>query len=305
MADMCEKSGIPIQNLVYTAAGHRDKGHPHCHILFWDKAQDVKKEAFVPPETSNDIRVGIIKYVFAEEMDELQSMKNEARKAALDNAGGFFGSFVNAFADMTPKEYAAAVERLKREADFTDGNLIYSRFSSAAMRELAADLLGLAEHIPKSGRLNFKLMPPEIKDEIRAFLEKVLDKNADCDREFKKYVQAAIQLSTYYTDRPETHKKAGESAYDDMMTRLGNTVLRAIKKMNQQARGKDWEARHEAYRRQMIESIVIEIFGILARAARAMRNQVNYAYRTGELSKQAKKELAIRLENTSGYDWEM
>ena len=55
----------------------------------------------------------------------------------------------------------------------------------------------------------------------------------------------------------------------------------------------------------MIESMVVEIFGILARAARAMRNQVNYAYRTGELSKQAKKELAMRLENSSGYDWEM
>ena len=51
--------------------------------------------------------------------------------------------------------------------------------------------------------------------------------------------------------------------------------------------------------------IVIEIFGILARVAHAMRNQVNYAYRTEELPKQAKKELAIQLENSSGYDWDL
>jgi hypothetical protein len=305
MPDMCEKIGIPIQNLEYTAAIHRDKGHPHCHILFWDKEQDVKKEAFVKPEVSNKIRIGIIKYVFGEEMVELQTVKNEARKAALDNMGGFFGGFVDAFTDLTSNEYAEAVERLKREGDLADGSLIYSRFNSAAMRALAADLLRLAERVPKTGRLSFKLMPPEVKDEIRSFLEKALSLNADCDREFKKYVQAAIKLSTYYADRPETHDKAGKSAYDDMMARLSNAVLRAIKKLKQQARGKDWEARREDYRRQMIESLITELFGILSRAASAEENKLNHAYSTGELSKQAKKELAMRLESSSGNDWDM
>jgi hypothetical protein len=304
LPDMCEKIGIPIQNLEYTAAVHRDKGHPHVHILFWDKAQDVKKEAFVKPEVSNAIRVGLIKHVFGAEMAALQEMKNDARKAALDNAGGFFGEFAAAFADMTPKEYAEAVERLKRGSDHADGSLIYSRFNTAIMRELAADLLKLAERVPKTGRLNFKLMPPEVKDEIRAFLEKVMKNNADCDREFKKFVHAAVELSKYYTDKPETHEKAGKAAYDDMMNRLGNAVLRAVKKINQQARNRDREAKHKEYKRQMIESLITELFGILSRAARAEDNSLAYAYRAGELSKQAKKELALRLENSGNYDWE-
>jgi len=29
-----------------------------------------------------------------------------------------------------------------------------------------------------------------------------------------------------------------------------------------------------------------------------------YAHHRGELSKQAKKELALKLENSSGYNWE-
>jgi hypothetical protein len=173
------------------------------------------------------------------------------------------------------------------------------------MRELAADLLRLAEHVPKTGRLNFKLMPPEVKDEIRAFLEKVLEKNADCDREFKKYVQAAAELSKYYTDKPETHDKAGKSAYDDMMNRLGNAVLRAIRKINQQNRDNAWEEKRGAYKRQTAENLITELFGILARAAKAEESKLACAYRTGELSRQAKKELAMKLENSSGYDWEM
>ncbi|MDR2902933.1 MAG: relaxase MobL [Clostridiales bacterium] len=304
LPDMCEKIGIPIQNLEYTAAIHRDKGHPHCHILFWDKAQDIKKEAFVHKKVSNAIRVGLIKHVFADEMSELQSIKNEARKAALGNAGGFFGSFIDAFAEITPREYAAAVERLKHEDDLADDRLIYSRFNTTDMRELAADLLNLAEKVPKTGRLYFKLMPPDVKDEIRAFLEKLLEKNADCDREFKKYVYAAMKLSTYYTDNAETHEKAGKTAYDDMMIRLGNAVLRAVKRLNQHEQSKGWAVKREIYRRQMIESLVSEIFGILARAASAEENKVQHAYKTGELSKQAKKELAMRLESNSGNDWD-
>jgi hypothetical protein len=304
LPDMCEKIGIPIQNLAYTAAIHRDKGHPHCHILFWDKAQDVKKEAFVKPEISGAIRGGLIKYVFGAETSELQAVKNEARKAALENMGGFFGGFVTAFADMTPEEYGAAAERLGREGDLADGRLIYSRFNTAVMRELAADLLRLADNVPKTGRLGYKLMPPAVKDEIRAFLEKVLASNADCDREFKKYVRAAMKLSAYYTDKPETHDRAGKTAYDDMTARLGNVVLKAIKKLNRQARSKDWEVKRETFQRQMIESMVVEIFGMLARAACAEERKLNAAYRAGELSKQAKKELAMRLENSSGYDWD-
>jgi hypothetical protein len=172
------------------------------------------------------------------------------------------------------------------------------------MKELSADLLQLAKHIPKTGRLKFKLMPPEVKEEIIAFLEMVLEKNADCGREFKKYVYAAVELSKYYSDKPETHTKAGKTAYDDMMKRLENVVLKEIKKMNRQERGKGQVEKQEAYQRERMESLIIEIFGILSRAASAGNIQVHHARLKGELSKQAKKELALKLENSSDYGWE-
>ena len=317
LPDICDKIGIPMSHLEYTAAIHRDKGHPHCHILFWDKAQDVKKEAFVEPETANAIRTGIIKQAFGEEIAALQEIKNEARKAAVDSTGGFFGGFADAFAAITPEEYAEAAERLKREnSDLADNRLLYSRLPSAAMRELAADLLRLAEHVPKTGRLQFKLMPPEVKAEIRNLVEKALAANADCDREFKKYIRAAVGLYAYYTDKPEAHDKAGQAAYEDIMARLGNAVLREVKKLNQQARDKSWEAKQAAYRRedgkrreefrrQTAESLITTLFGILSRATSAEQGKLHYAYRTGELSRQARKELALRLEHAGGYDWDL
>ena len=305
LPDICEKINIPIHNLEYTAAIHRDKGHPHVHLMFWDKSQEIRKEAFVHPSVSNSIRTGLIKHVFSDEMAAFQSIKDEARKAALDNLGGFFGEFAEAFADMTPGDYAAAAQQLKLEADLADGRLIYNRFKSADMKELAADLLRLVEHIPKTGRLSFKLMSPEVKDEIITFLEKVLNKNADCDREFKKYVYAATELSRFYTDKPETHTKAGKTAYDDMMKRLGNVVLREVKKMMKQAKDAEWSTERNTGRyRESIESLITELFGVLARAANAENKKVHHMWRASELSKQAKKELAMKKENSSGYEWE-
>ena len=305
MPGICEKIGIPLHSLEYTAAIHRDKGHPHVHILFWDNEQEIKKKAYVHKSISNAIRIGLIKHVFEEEMNALQLMKDEARKAALDNTGGFFDGFMESFADMTAEEYAEAKERLKLESDLADSRLIYSRFKTADMKELAAGLTQLAEHVPKSGRLYFKLMPQEVKDEIIAFIEKVMDKNAECDREFKKYVYAAIELSKYYSDNPDTHANAGKSAYDEMMKRLGNVVLRVVKQLNQFENDAVHAAeRKSTYKREFTENLICLMFDLLARSADSENRKVTYAYHTGELSKQAKKELAIRKENSSGYEWE-
>ena len=305
MPMICEKIGIPLHSLEYTAAIHRDKGHPHVHILFWDREQEIKKKAYVHKNVSNSIRIGLIKHVFEEEMTALQQIKDEARAAALDNMGGFFGGFAETFACIGEAEYGAAKDWIKMEADLADSHLIYSRFKTADMKELAETLSRLMEHIPKSGRLYYKLMPREVKDEITAFIEKVLEKNADCDREFKKYVQAAVELSEYYSDSPGTHAKAGKSAYDEMMKRVGNIVLREIKRMNQVEKDTTQSTeRNTAYKRQFMEGLIQLMFNLLARSADAENRKVSHFQRTGELSKQAKKELALRKENSNGYEWE-
>ena len=302
--EICDKIGISLSNLEYSAAVHPDVGHVHCHLLFWDKEQRVKKNAFVPPKVANDIRVLLTKDVFGDEMSELYKIKNEARSASLNSLRGFFAAFTKTFEDMTAKDFAEATERLKLNGEFATGRLIYNRFKNADMRELAADLLKLCGKVPRTGRLDMKFMPPDTKADIHDFVRKILAKNTDCNREFLKYLNATEELSKYYSAKPELHGKARQKAEDDIMNRLGNAVLRTVKKINQIEREKGYELNHQAYRREMIESLVTEIFGILSRSCEAEENKLSYARRTGELSKQAKKELALELENSSGYDWE-
>jgi hypothetical protein len=57
--------------------------------------------------------------------------------------------------------------------------------------------------------------------------------------------------------------------------------------------------------RAAAENLVREIFAILSALSYGEHERLSHATRTGDLSKQAKIDLAIELENSSGYDWEM
>jgi hypothetical protein len=304
MPEICDKIGISSANLNYAAAVHMEKGHPHVHLLFWDEKQEVKKRAFVPLKIANGIRIGMIKDIFSDEMSEFQKIKNEARSAALSGLNSFFDGFAAEFASMTPQEYAKAVERLKRDGELAGGKLIYNHFKTANIRDIAADLLKICDSVSKRGRLNYKFTPSETKSEIDSFIRKILSQNEDCRREFNAYLNTAEELAKFYSDNPDSHAKARQNAEDDMMSRIGNVVLRAVKKLNSEEREKDFELKSQAYRRQAVEHLITEIFRVLSQFSEAEDEKLFHTTRMGELSKQAKKELALELENSNGYDWE-
>lgn len=186
----------------------------------------------------------------------------------------------------------------------TDFNLGYSHYDGDTVYALAAELLRLRDRLPKTGRLAMKFMKPEQKAGIRAFVWELINKDDGCRHEYDKYINAAVELSKFYSDKPEAHDDAKDAAHDEIMTRMGNAVLNVIKKLNQADYQFRAEIKREAFRREMIESLITEIFGILARAANAEDNKIQYTRRYGELSKQARKELAIKYEDDTGYDWE-
>jgi hypothetical protein len=297
MPELCDKIGIPIQNLEYTAAIHFEKGHPHCHIQFWDKGQDIKRP-FVAPEVPKAVRVRLIKQVFREEMTDIIALKDEARKAALENAGTFFGQFLSGFEVMTDGGYAQAVERLQWQEALNNGKLLYNHFKADDLRRLAVAFSALSGRVPPSGRRSFKFMPAGVKQEIRDFIRLLLDVNADCRREFSRYGSAAASLASFYSDDPLSHEKARHKAEADLEARLGNSLLKMVK----QAKG--GQAEREVKNQDMAEALT-QIFFMLSRSTQAAENRLSYARRRGEVSKQAKKELARKKEASTNMDWDI
>lgn len=70
---------IPIENLEWTASFHNKKENPHCHLLLWNKEQnlEVKRKPFINYKA---IRKIIAKEVYKEELKVLYDIKNISKK---------------------------------------------------------------------------------------------------------------------------------------------------------------------------------------------------------------------------------
>ena len=45
---LAKYNGIRVQNLQWVAAHHNERGHPHIHVVFWDKNQRTMVPLFTP-----------------------------------------------------------------------------------------------------------------------------------------------------------------------------------------------------------------------------------------------------------------
>ncbi len=245
---------IKVENLEFAAGVHLEKDHPHCHIIFWDKAQGVKLP-YVHSDKADKIRISITKDIFKDELSELYDIKNEARKAALDSHSDFFKDFLKPFEEMTDKEFLKTVAELKTAHELCDGGIIYNRFSNKDLAELAKALFELKAELPKSGRVNMKLMPPEIKEKIKAFAEKLLALNVDCKREFGKYIATATEIASYY-NADDYLKYAKDNAENDLMKRLCNKILSEIKVISKMEYLAKSHLRQEEYQKQVAINLI-------------------------------------------------
>ncbi|HEX2986164.1 MAG TPA: hypothetical protein VHO71_05045 [Caproiciproducens sp.] len=66
---LAQKNGIRTENLSWVAAHHNGRGHPHLHVVFWDKNQKLMKN-YVSPKIPNSIRIQLIKDTFPEKIAE-------------------------------------------------------------------------------------------------------------------------------------------------------------------------------------------------------------------------------------------
>lgn len=79
ISDIARASGIPTQSVEWSASFHSKKGHPHCHLVYWNKDQNLllQKQPFLK---YRDIRKCVAKEVFKEELEKLYDIKNVSKK---------------------------------------------------------------------------------------------------------------------------------------------------------------------------------------------------------------------------------
>ena len=113
---LSRRNGIADKNLQWAAAHHNERGHPHVHVVFWDKNQRFEK-AFVSPKVAEGIRIQLIKDTFLDKIQSFLEAKDKA-KATLngitDKAVAEFDEFMKG---LKPEEYRRLRKRLRNIED--------------------------------------------------------------------------------------------------------------------------------------------------------------------------------------------
>lgn len=83
ISDIARASNIPPESIEWTASFHSKKGNPHCHLVFWNKDQNLElnKKPFL---NFKSIRKCVSKEIFKEELESLYDTKNVSKQEIKD-----------------------------------------------------------------------------------------------------------------------------------------------------------------------------------------------------------------------------
>lgn len=293
---MAKKNGIRAENLSWVAAHHNERGHPHCHIVFWDKNQRTRNN-FTKPEIPNSIRIQLIKDTFADKIRAYCEAKDRLRGQIGDITDELVGEFDEYIKKIKPKEYKRLQEIFGRIGD--------DELAASPMDNIVADmdlapfigrLFSLKDKMPKKGRLYYKLLPEDVKAEVDAFIAELKDKNEYIRNLVKDYADSKLRLVMLYESNPDNMYEHWQKAVDDADKLIANKILGVIKSMlnkDYELAGFEYtESRKQFYTEQMI----CEIMLLLERNIMSFDDEYdikNMAVST-ELSKAAKKEWYLK-----------
>ncbi len=226
---LAQKNGIRAENLSWVATHHNERGHPHLHVVFWDKNQKLMKN-YVSPKIPNGIRIQLIKDTFPEKIAEYCRQKDKIKGKLNTVTDELVSAFDEYMQKLYPKEYRRLKEEFGRIGEDELGTSpLDSMVGNIDLAPYLKRLLTLKDKMPKQGRLVYKLLPEKVKAEIDAFVLELKDSNEYIRNLVTDYAESKCHLAMLYDsdlENLETYRKQAAVEADQL---IANKILRAIK----------------------------------------------------------------------------
>lgn len=223
--EMASKMEIRPSNLRWVAAVHMEKGHPHAHIMFWEKEPE-RTIGIVRPKILDNIRKLYTDEIFEEQRLELITEKNTMRDLIKDLANDDISK-----TSRLIKEIKNAGFELNKILGEESQENIAPRLYSQEEKELINKIRELSEIVPGKGRIALKFMPENVKEEVRAIADYLLSK-PEFSASLEKNLRATEELAKLYTGKEDDLNKVRENAYNDIRDRVCQTVLKGAVQLN-------------------------------------------------------------------------
>ncbi|MEG6566029.1 MobP3 family relaxase [Thermoanaerobacterium saccharolyticum] len=213
ISDAAAKMGIPESNMRWVAAFHQKKGHPHVHVVMWEKTPQRHRGKLSEGERK-DIRKVFLNEIYAKERLALTAEKSAVRDLIRDTAKRDISELLNEV-----KKARIEIKALNGEKPGLPPTL-----DQTTREELLEKLKELSKIMPSHGRIAYAYMSPEVKEKAKEITDWLL-KQPSFYKSVERYKDLAKELTSHYTSNPEILESAAEKAYEDIQKRVSQIVL--------------------------------------------------------------------------------
>lgn len=297
---IAEKNGIRREHFQWAAALHREKSHPHLHVVFWDNSDEKVKirNPYTPPSVPNNIRRQMIKDTFADRIRAYGEEKNRVVAGLRQISDELVDDFEHHIRLMGKEKYRRLREEYDLDAELTED----FSFTDRVLNEVADRIFRLKSALPPKGRIAYQLLPEELKKQVDALTVYLLAQVPELKRLHTDYVESKMNMVYLYGGCEEylaSQKNQFENEADKI---IANRILGMVKTLNRlDDEGRMAEYR-EGRRKFYMEQMLIELLDTLStQTASTRRCDDLEKVCGGELSKEARRELYLKYQD-KGYE---
>lgn len=221
------KMGIGESNLRWVAAFHQEQGHPHVHLVIWEREPQRTKGLLSKGERI-DVKRVFMRQVYADEQTRLYQEKTAMRDLIRDFAKDDVQKALSIIDDVRKQQ---AVVQLQLQAAGAIKPGIPPKAYPEDLKRIAVQLDELARIMPGKGRAALKFMPEEVKQKAREIADGMMQLPA-FKESLDRYIKAVEDMTRLHTANPEVIQKAKDNAYSDLRDRVANVIVKGAAQVN-------------------------------------------------------------------------
>lgn len=300
LPSIAKKMNTKLEDLQYLGAVHIEDGHPHFQFFVWSKKPRINY--YVKYSEINKLRNEFTNDVFREDLLPIYQEKDLAKKnITLENY--ILQGLKNSITDPKLRK-----DLLQYEKDFNQTKRIRALLKDSEVKKVVDLLIDLKSDLKETtGSIKYQYLMkyPEIISKVDYISSVIIESSVQCQVEIEKYIKAKQKLKEFQYSNPQKLEEAKEQARieaeQEIIKLIGNQIL-DIERKWLNADNSYTYVRYNNESRDLLDRILTALY---FQAENQKKSNRNYELRfKKQLSKQAKKDLAIKNRNASSFDWE-
>ena len=278
-----------------------ESGHPHLQVIIWSTQRD-KMNYFVNYKQVNKMRDEFSNLIYKEDLIELYKQKDSAKKKIIEN-----NEFLNEMKKVST-DSKFLKDMLQYENDFYNKKLMKQNIHSEQLKLIVDDLLKIKDLLKQtSGSIKYQYLKkyPNVIKEIDNLSKKIIGMSLECQEQIDIYIRVKQEIVSYKYQSEIKLKQAQETervkAKQEILKIIGNQILNFERLLLNNKEEYNTE-RYINDSRNLVWQVFNSLY-FLSRKEEIDLRIIELKYKK-QLSKQAKKEVAIKKSNTSSFNWE-